>query len=52
MFQIVQLYAQALYIEYEHVVNVVKEIGSFKSNAVIYEGSAMDYNAQISSFRC
>src|SRR5690606_9273773 len=31
----VLLHAQSLYVEYEHYVNVVKEIGSFKSNAIL-----------------
>lgn len=43
LFQMVQLYAQTLYVEYEHVVNVVKEIGSFKSNAVLIADKGLSH---------
>lgn len=35
LFSIVQIHAQSLYVEYEHTVNVVKETGSFKMNAIL-----------------
>lgn len=41
LLQIVQLHAQAIYVEYEHQVNVVKEIGSFKSKAILVADGAL-----------